>query len=166
MNVVNKIDCKDLCVFTLLTFFTGIWCIYNCLIRKDVNNKSYFNSRSIIDIPKSMQFLFPYIVDNKLLYQKYINMWALGHTITYFVTGLVVPNRYKFIILMSLLCEFYESKLSDLFVNTFSYLVGSQITIKYFREYGEKVCKDPKLFYYTIPICITFLLLLSICKKR
>lgn len=170
MNVVNKIDCKDLSVFTLLTLFTGFWCIHNCLLRPEKNTDAFLNS-NVFDIPESLQFLFPYIKKGKLLNETHLNMWAVSHSITYFIIGLVVPNRYKIIIVMSILCELYEyiagyqSKLSDLFVNTFSYFVGSQIIIKSLHDYSKIVCKHPKMFYLTIPICFTFLLWLSICKK-
>lgn len=171
MNILNHIDCKDLSVFTLLILFTGFWCFHNCLLRPENNTDAFLNS-NVVDIPESLQFLFPNIKKGKLLNEKHLNMWAVGHSITYFVTGLVVPNRYKIIIVMSILCEIfeyivgYQSKLSDLFVNTFSYLVGSQITIKCLRDYSKIVCKHPKMFYLAIPICFIFLLLLSICKKE
>lgn len=171
MNIINQIDCKDLSIVSLLTFFTGVWCIHNYLLRPEKSIDALLNS-NVVDIPESLQSLFPYIEKGELLNEKHLNMWAVGHSITYFVTGLVVPNRYKIIILISILCEFYEyivgyqTKLSDLFINTFSYLVGSQITIKCLRDYSKIVCKHPKMFYLSFPICFTFLLLLSTCEKN
>ena len=73
---------------------------------------------------------------------------------------------------MSILCEFYEycigyqSKLSDVFVNTFSYLIGSQIKINYLHNYGKKICKHKNIFYLSIPIAIILLYCLYICKEQ
>mgnify|MGYP001188178831 CR=1 FL=1 len=172
MNLLNKIDCRDLGVIVLLTFFTGIWCIYNCLLRSREKNASLFINNCIIDIPESIRFLFPSIRKEKIINEKCFNMWAVGHSLTYFITGLIVPNRYPIIILMSILCELYEYyvgyqvKLSDLFVNTFSYLIGSQITVNYLHNYGKKICKHKNIFYLSIPIAIMFLYNLYICKEQ
>jgi VanZ family protein len=173
MNILNKIDCRDLGILVILTFFTGIWCMYNCLLRprRTKNNSSVINN-CFINIPKSIRFLFPYFKKGELLNEKCFNMWAVGHSLTYFFTGLIIPNRYPIVVIMSILCEFYEycigyqSKLSDVLVNTFSYMIGSQITIKYLHNYEDKICKNKKFFYFCIPIAIMFLLFLYIFKEE
>ena len=170
MNYLNKIDCKDLSVIVMLTFFTGIWCIHNCIIRSKHKTDGVLN-KCTINIPVYIRFLFPSIVKKKLLQEKCLNMWALGHSLTYFITGLIIPNRYKTVIILSILCEIYEyfvgyqSKLSDVFVNTFSYFIGSKINIKYLRSYDKTICKYKNIFYLSIPICILFLYLICIYKK-
>ena len=170
MNFLNKIDCKDLSVIVMLTFFTGIWCFHNCIIRSKYNTDAGLK-KCTIEIPASMRFLFPSIVKGKLLQEKCLNMWALGHSLTYFITGLIIPNRYQIVIILSILCEIYEyfvgyqSKLSDIFVNTFSYFIGSQFTIKYLQGYDKIICKHKNLFYISIPLCILFLYLIYIYKE-
>ena len=174
MNPLNKINCKDLGVLVILTFFTLIWLIYNSLIRPSDPNKSYLFGKCFINIPKSLQILFPHMSKKeglKISYEECLNVWSLGHVATYFTAGLIVPERYLTVIIISLLCEIYEyfagyrARLSDIFVNFLSYFIASQIRVKALHKYGDIMCQYKNISYLCIPIALILLTLLVTFKE-
>lgn len=164
-----KFDCDHQGIVFVLTIATVYWFLYNKYFRPIDTTKPYFMGKTLININKNFQILFPYLLkgNNKLLYSDKLPYWSVGHFITYFIAGLFFPNKYYFVLMFSILCELFEyfagykSKLSDLYVNLLGYYLGSIIIHKKLYDINLKFCINKKNYIILCgPIMILLLFLL------
>lgn len=86
-------------------------------------------------IPYKLYKRKPFI-QNKLDEQiQFSFKWSFGHFVMYFLIGLLFPNHFIFIIILSILWELYEfqspyiiGSWTDIVTNTLGYLVGSSLS--------------------------------------
>lgn len=130
---------KHILILNVLMVSTIVWFSYN-LIFRNTSDQNDFMKRCVIPV-KPLKKLHPSYSSNRgFEYETCYNGWSIGHFITYFLCGLVIPHQYAVIFAYSVLCEGgeflsgYTCRLSDLYMNMFAYLLGSQVKIGVFRK--------------------------------
>lgn len=105
-------------IILLLIFFAIIWQIYNYLYRK---NNNQFLDMEIVDVPHSVKCFF----NESKCEEGNINGWTLIYGLMYFIIGLVVPNQYLAILIISILFELFQSYHG----NNAKYIIGPLVSL-------------------------------------
>lgn len=155
-------------LFHLLMFFTILWFLYSVLFR-DASKKEPF---STCVVPTGhLKTIFPgYSRRNGFQFENCLNVWSVGHFVTYFVCGLVVPHKYAIMFMYSLLCEGGEflagihCRLSDIYVNMLAYTLGSYVHLPNFQKRVKNyiLTHQPYLFRGMFTTIIVLLILIYI----
>ena len=155
----------------VLLFFTVMWFIYNLLVYDSTRPEKNFTSRCILPTG-FLRYIHPkYSRRAGFLYETCYNVWSIGHFVTYFTCGLIVPHQYAIIFAYSLLCEGSEliagvnCRLSDIYVNMLAYMLGSQMNLPTFRTTTKRLIKkhELELFY---GLLVTALVLLCLVYRK
>ena len=161
-------------IITILTFFSIFWIIYNAFIRPPDSNKDLLGE-FVLNIDNKYQKFFPCCAKSyksKIKYEKGIDLWSMIHIFIYFISGLIIPNEYEFVIIISILCEIteyligYRGRLSDLFFNLLGYYIGSNIHISTLRKYGKFLNNNKDIIVYSVPILFIILYLMARVRKK
>jgi len=115
----------------VLCFWCAPWWFYNAFIRSDSFNPM---GLQVLPTPQWLSCGIPYVswnpAKNKCENVK-LDMWSLGHLLIYFTLGLLVPDQWLAVFLISLGCEAFEYAvgwrarwLMDPLVNMAGYALG------------------------------------------
>ena len=165
---------KNLGILFILTFFSIFWCVYNTFFRPEDPNKPHFMGYSLIEYPKKLQAFLPIIAKRfkNIQYDKYFDMWSLVHFIIYFISGLLIPNQYLFVIFLSISCEIFEyfagyrCKMSDIFINFIGYFLGSLIKIDSLNIITDFLINNSNFTIYSIPFLAILLINLVVIRRK
>lgn len=125
-------------IIILLVIFAVMWQIYNYIYR--VSNNDHLSNIKIADMPFSIKCFFgePGCDEGN------IDGWTIIHGLTYFIIGLIVPNQYLAIVIISILFEIVRSCLGNnvryilnFLVNMTGYGIGSVMSPSVF-SFKEK----------------------------
>jgi hypothetical protein len=114
-----------------LTIFTCLWGIYLFLIKSKDPNEKYLFGECLLDYKYHMPLINR---NNELDYEKCFDGWSLVHLGGYIITGILFPNEFLFVLLLSILCEIGEiiiksrGRLSDVIINSIGYMVGTLLS--------------------------------------
>ena len=118
-------------VLYVLTIFTCLWGLYLFNFKSKDPNSKYLLGECVTDYSIPMPLINRYW---ELDYEKCLDGWSINHLCIYLVTGMLFPNEYLMVFLLSLICEIMEilgrsrGRLSDIIVNLVGYLIGSLLS--------------------------------------
>lgn len=129
-------------IIILILIFAILWKIYCYIFR---SKYSFINeNENEIEIPKSIKCFF----GEENCEEGNIDSWTLFLAFIYFVIGLIIPNQYLAIIIISIIFEFIEPVLGNRskfiigpLANLTGYTIGSLITPvnqKFNHKFKEK----------------------------
>lgn len=161
---------KHILILNVLMMSLIVWFLYNLIFRKKSDHND-FMKRCVIPV-KPLEKLHPSYSSNRgVEYETCYNGWSIGHFLTYFMCGLVIPHQYAIIFAYSVLCEGveflsgYTCRLSDLYINMFAYLLGSQIKIQVFRKKIPNVIMQYREYsIYTLSAIVVMMFGLGVIK--
>ena len=123
-------------IIVLLIFFAIMWQIYNYTYRTRYGD--YF-SNTIVDVPYSIKCFF----NEPGCEEGNIDGWSIVHGLMFFIIGLIVPNQYLVILIISIILEFIQPYLGNNaryiinpLINLTGYTLGSIMNSnsRYFKE--------------------------------
>jgi hypothetical protein len=134
---INKIKSTKIAFIFLI--IVGIIII----IGWNINKKNYnCNKECIIKFRKNNKKL-----ESGIFFGSCIDYWHLLHLLLYIIIGLLMPNKYLFIFIISILWEIFEhisfkyiinscnniicGRIEDIFINIIGYSIGSYLTTLY-----------------------------------
>ena len=165
---------NELGIISVLTFTSIFWCLYNSVLRPKDPKKKHLMGNCIVNYPKSIKKSLPIMAKRfkKIKFDECFDAWSLSHLFIYFLSGIIIPNKYGFVLILSVLCEIFEyfagyrAKMSDLFVNFIGYWLGSNVKINFFRNIGLYLINNTNKTIFSLPILFLLLSILVIVRKK
>jgi hypothetical protein len=116
-------------IVILLIIFAIIWQIYNYVYHPNqIRHGDFLKNIKIADVPHSVKCFF----NEPGCEEGDIDGWAIVHGLMYFIIGLLVPNQYFAIIVISIIFEIIQPYLGNKpryiinpLINITTYAIGS-----------------------------------------
>jgi hypothetical protein len=151
-------------IIAILSFWTILWVLYSLVIRQGLGFHPL--SVTIIELPRSLKcYGLPTSTHHSYddCNNTDIDGFSLIHVLIYFTIGLVVPNQYLLIIVISYIAEIYEwyrgwrgRWWQDPLMNLIGYWLGSMANKRY-KESVQKIktyTNEPLVFYTLVILAV------------
>ena len=157
--------CQVNIVLIIILVSCIIWWVYNRFIRPH----GHFLGKTIYDPPQWFKCLIPNISNNpnKNKCEKVnVDGWTVMHIVMYFFLGMVIPGKYLFILILSIVCELFEYYSGwrarwfiDPIANVFGYWLGSLLAAHVNWKLVCKLVGGPLWTWTTLPLIVILLIL-------
>ena len=125
-------------LIVLLIIFAVLWQIYNIIYRQKYGD--YIGSVKVAEVPHSVKCFF----DEPGCEDGDIDGWSIVYALIYFIIGLIIPNQYLAVVVISILFELVQPYFGNKsryiinpLVNITGYSLGSLFS-KHINSYKEK----------------------------
>ena len=125
-------------LIVILIIFAVLWQIYNITYRAKYGD--YFGNMKIADVPFDVKCFF----NESGCEEGDIDGWSLVYALIYFIIGLIIPNQFLIVIIVSVVFEILQPYFGNNaryiinpLVNITGYGIGSLMS-KYLNGYREK----------------------------
>lgn len=106
-------------LIVLLIIFAILWQIYNITYRQKYGD--YFGNMKVAEVPHSVKCFF----NEPGCEEGDIDGWSIVYALIYFIVGLIIPNQYLAVIVISILFELAQ----PYFGNRSRYIINPLVNI-------------------------------------